>query len=177
MPRLLLAEFADEKACTLAVRRMREAGHSEIDVYMPYPSKPIEEALALPKSPLPRYVLAAGLLGAALAYLILWWTQHVDYPLDVGSHPTHSWPAFIAITFETAVLFASLTAFFGALALCRLPKLYHPAFNVEGFERASVDRFFLTLVLEPEAEERERSALAELGPLRVEGVDAPPEGT
>ncbi len=135
---------------------------------MPFPAKNVEEALALPKTPLPRWVLAGGILGAGLAYFILWWTQNVGYPLDVGSHPTHSVPAYIGITFETAVLFASFTAFLGMLRLCRLPRLYHPVFDVDGFERASVDRFFVTV---GSADAEAERALEERGALRVLELD------
>ena len=133
MRRVLLAEFESSDACAGAISKLKASGHSELDAYMPFPAKNVEEALALPKTPLPKWVLAGGLTGAALAYFILWWTQNVGYPLDVGSHPTHSVPAYIGITFETAVLFASFTAFLGMLRLCRLPRLYHPVFDVELF--------------------------------------------
>ncbi|MCA9599515.1 MAG: DUF3341 domain-containing protein [Myxococcales bacterium] len=168
MRRVLLAEFESSDACAGAISKLKASGHSELDAYMPFPAKNVEEALALPKTPLPKWVLAGGLTGAALAYFILWWTQNVGYPLDVGSHPTHSVPAYIGITFETAVLFASFTAFLGMLRLCRLPRLYHPVFDVEGFERASVDRFFVSVGTTGESTERR---LLELGALRVVELD------
>ena len=53
---------------------------------------------------------------------------------------------------------------------CGLPRLHHPLFAVEGFERASQDRFFL----EVEATETAaaRAYLKGLGALRVEEVPA-----
>jgi len=38
-----------------------------------------------------------------------------------------------------------MAGLFGMLALCGLPCLYHPVFNVPEFVRASKDRFFLAI--------------------------------
>ncbi len=76
-------------------------------------------------------------------YSLQWWINVIDLPLNIGGRPLHSAPAFIPITFEMAVLFASAAALFSALVLGGLPSLWHPVFEIDGFERASVDRFWL----------------------------------
>jgi hypothetical protein len=143
MARTYLSEFDSAEACERAIVALKELGANGLEAYLPYRSPRVEAALGGARSPLPRWVLAAGFIGAGVAYLILYWTQNVDYPLDVGGRPTHAVAAYVPITFETTVLFASVTAFVGALYLCRLPRLHHRIFEVPGFERASIDRFFV----------------------------------
>ena len=110
-----------------------------------------------------------ALAGGAGAYFIQWYLNAYDYPLNVGGRPPHAAPAFVPITFETTVLVAALSGFVIFLALSRLLRLYHPVFEVEGFERASIDQFWLGIdardpALVPSLTERD---LTELGALQI----------
>jgi hypothetical protein len=138
-----LAELPTPEDLLRAVRALQGRGYRRIDAFTPYPVQGLEEALYLPRSPLNWCVLPIALAGAGIGYLLQYWCNGVDYPLDVGGRPLHSAPAFIPITFESGVLAASLTACFVWLLLCHLPQLYSPLFDVPGFERASIDRFWV----------------------------------
>jgi hypothetical protein len=138
------AEFATPEALLHAILELNGTD-AWLEAYTPYPLHEVEHALGFPRSRIPYWVFAAGLVGACFAYAFQWWMAAVDYPVDVGGLPASSGPAFVPITFETMVLFASLTAFVAVLVCARLPSLWHPVFEIEGFESASINRFWLTL--------------------------------
>jgi len=74
-----------------------------------------------------------------------YWMSAVDYPLNIGGRPLASWPAFVVPSYEMTILFASITAVVGMIALNGLPMPYHPLFNAPNFTHATADRFFLCI--------------------------------
>ena len=53
-----------------------------------------------------KIVLAGGITGALAGYGLEYWTQVIDYPMNIGGRPFHSWVSFIPPAFETTILFA-----------------------------------------------------------------------
>jgi Protein of unknown function (DUF3341) len=139
----IMAEFASAQALVDAAKRTHEAGYQRIDAYSPFPIEGLAEEMGFHQNSVPLVVLIGGIVGGLTGYLMQYWMSAVDYPLNIGGKPAHSWPAFIVITFEMTILFAGISAVLGMLALNGLPMPYHPAFNVPRFALASKDRFFL----------------------------------
>ena len=166
---ILMAEFDDAAALLRSVHQLRARGLSKLDAFTPYEVAGLQRALGVPRSKLSWIVLASGLAGGGAAYLLQWWINVVDYPLNIGGRPYHSAPAFIPITFEMTVLFAATAALLSALLLGGLPQLWHPVFDVDGFERATIDRFWLAIDRGDAALDRARdtTALTASGALRV----------
>ena len=168
----LMAEFRGADDLLAAAHRVYAAGYRKLDAYSPFPIDGLSEALGLGGSKVPRIVFAGGLFGACVTYFYAWYTTVAMYPWNVGGRPHNSWPSYVPITFELGVLGACLFGLVGMLALNRLPRLNHPAFNAPGFRRASRDRFFLCV------EQRDpqfdvgatRGLLEGLGSLRVSEV-------
>jgi hypothetical protein len=141
----LMAEFDTPSELLQATRRAYTEGYRRMDAYSPFPVHGLDKALGLPKDRVALVCLIGGILGGGGAYLLQWWINTIAYPLNIGSRPLHSWPAFLIVTFEMTVLFAGIAAFAGMLAMNGLPRPHHPVFNVDRFTAASRDRFFLCI--------------------------------
>lgn len=141
----LLAEFADAGQLLDAAYAARAAGYRRLEAYAPFAVPGLDEALRLPATLVPAFMLVCGILGAILGFALQVYLAAVDYPLNAGGRPDLSWPPFGLLAFEFAVLGAALAGFVGMLALNGLPRLHHPVFGVADFGRASQDRFFLAL--------------------------------
>lgn len=167
----VMAEFESPDALVRAFERLRLMGYTRLRSWTPFPLRALLKGL--PPSIVPWLMLFAGLLGGAGGYIIQWWCNGHDYPINVGGRPLHSAPAFIPIAFESAVLAASLTGFLSMLGLCGLPRLHHPVFEVEGFERASIDRFWIGIDdSDPVYDDRVGEELLRLGALRCHRIGA-----
>jgi hypothetical protein len=140
-----MAEFDTPEELVAAAERAHEVGYRRMDAYAPMPVTGLAEAIGYKRNYVANCVLVGGITGACFGFGLLEWITVVAYPHNVGGRPLNSWPAYIPITFECMILFASLTALIAMLAMNGLPKPYHPTFNVPEFERASIDKFFLCI--------------------------------
>jgi hypothetical protein len=180
----IVVEFDAAERVVATARRIRELGYVKLEAYSPCDvpeiGEAIGEAIGEKRPRIGALAFAAGAAGAAAALALIHWTNAVDYRLDVGGRPLDSWPADVPIVFEIAVLAAAFAAFSAALVLSGLPRLHHPVFDLEGFERTTVDRFWLTIGdartagADVAADELAalREALRTCGALRVRGLDA-----
>lgn len=142
----LLAEYPSAQALHDAVVRVKDAGYTSIDAFMPYPVEEISHEIANhEKSKVSAIVAVGAALGLATAFALQYYISVYSYPLNIGGRPLNSWPAFVPVMFELTVLFASFSALGGMLFLNRLPRPHHPLFAVPAFERVTVDGFFLLI--------------------------------
>lgn len=176
MTRGLLAEFETADALVAAARRLTAQGYERLEAYTRFHVAELDRVLVHRPSWLPAATLAGALAGGLLAYLVQWYTNAWDYPLNAGGRPAHAAPAFVPAAVQVAILAGVVTGFAGLLVATGLPALWHPLFEVEGFERLSRDRFFLGVDGDDARFDREASArdLAEAGALRVVAVGLGP---
>lgn len=140
-----MAEFDTPEELLHAGEQAYAAGYRRMDAYAPMPVAGLAETIGYKRNRVAFCVLIGGICGAMFGFGLLEWITGVAYAHNVGGRPLNSWPAYIPITFECMILFASLTGLVSMLAMNGLPKPYHPVFNVAAFDRASVDKFFLCI--------------------------------
>jgi len=170
MTRQYIAEFGAPEQLLGAARQLRRDDHILLDAFTPFPVAELDDILALKPSNIRWTMLASGVFMAALAYWLQWYSAVVDYPLNVGGRPLHSWPVFLLAPFEVGILTAVVSGFVALLWNCALPRLHHPVFEIAGFERASQNRFFLLAAEADEDQGSLRQALERAGALSVSEV-------
>jgi hypothetical protein len=142
MNRNLMGVFTEENDILNVTRACRERGYEIVDVYSPYPVHGLDRAMGLKPSRIPWACFALGVSGAAAMLWFQIWTSAVDWPTNIGGKPLVSLPAFIPVTFESAVLSAGVGVIAVLLVRSRLfpwvkPRLAHP--------RVTDDRFVLAI--------------------------------
>ncbi len=141
----VMAEFEGPEQLLEAAQRAYAEGYRKMDAYSPVPVEGLAEAIGFKHRWIPLIVLIGALTGCIGGYYMQYWMSVVNYPINVGGRPYHSWIAFVPITFEMTVLCGAFAAVLGMLAINGLPMPYHPVFNVPSFEFASRNRFFLCI--------------------------------
>lgn len=146
MTNVLLAQFADGDRLTAAARAARNRNLRVLDAFTPFPVEEIIELLDLRPSLIKFAMLIGGFATAALAYVTEYYSAAIAYPYNAGGRPLDSWPAFMLVPFAVGILAASVCGVITFLLETGLPRLHHPLFDAEGFERVSQDAFVLALV-------------------------------
>ena len=118
----LLAEFRDPEALSAALRRLKEGGTSRARcLYAVSRRRPGRRARDRSHRAFGTAMLAGGLLVAAFAFALQWYSAVIDYPMNSGGRPLNSWQVFWLVPFEVGVF---------AAALCgvdRVPSVVRPA--------------------------------------------------
>jgi Protein of unknown function (DUF3341) len=139
----LMAEFDDPTTLVHAAKHAYAAGYRQIDTFSPYPIEAAWEAIGQHDRRLSLIVLCGGIAGLLSGIGLQEWVHQLAYPINIAGKPLNSWPQFVPVTFELTILFAALAGVIGMILLNGLPMPYHPVFNVQRFEHASRDKFFL----------------------------------
>lgn len=148
MSELSLAEFGSKQEAKDAARAAAEAGNAPQDILSPSPIEGITDWIAPPQanSPIGWVMFIAGATGAAIGYLMQWYSSVFGFPTDSGGRPLNSWPAFLLVPYEITILSATIVGILSWMWMCGLPKLHHRLFAADVVERAVQDRYLLVFL-------------------------------
>jgi Protein of unknown function (DUF3341) len=139
----LVGSLASPDAVTNAAPQLHSMGFRRVEAYTSYPVEALDQVLRPRRRTwLPLVIGIGAIFGAVLGYVIQYWDEALNYPINVGGRRYNSWPAFIVGAFELPCFLPSLPVSLDCWqpADCRA---FIPIFGAPEFERASVDRFFL----------------------------------
>lgn len=108
MKEVVYGLYNDETELLDAVKKANEDHLEIMDVYSPFPVHGLDPLLGLAESRLHIAGFIFGGIGTLTAFLFMTWVFTSDWPIIFGGKPYWSVPAFIPITFELTVLFASV---------------------------------------------------------------------
>ncbi|KAB2925817.1 MAG: DUF3341 domain-containing protein [Bacteroidetes bacterium] len=149
-----------------AAKGVKEAGYTRYDVHTPYPVHGMDKAMGLPETKLGFVTLAAGIMGAVGMISFASWVAAVDYPQVIGGKPYWSWPAFVPVTYEIAVLLAVLLTVGAMIAFFfKFPNISHPLHDTPYMKAVSSDAYGVAVRADdPKFDEKEvRDLLKRLG--------------
>lgn len=151
---VLFGLYDDETDLLKAVKAAKDDHLEIMDVFTPFPVHGLDPILGLSESRLHIAGFIYGAIGTLTAFLFMTWVFTRDWPIIFGGKPYFSAPAFIPITFELTVLFASVGMVVTFYIICGLgPGVVNPnlddritddkfciAFNTSGADESSVDK-------------------------------------
>ena len=130
--------YDDEEILLKAVKEARSQHLEIMDVYSPFPVHGLDPLLGLAESRLHIAGFVYGMLGTLTAFLGMTWIFTKDWPIIFGGKPYWSVPAFIPITFELTVLFASIGMVVSFYIVCGMgPGVTNPTID----DRITDDKF------------------------------------
>ncbi len=135
---VLYGLYDDETDLLTAVKQAK-ADHLDImDVFSPFPVHGLDPILGLSESRLHIAGFVYGALGTLTAFGFMTWVFTRDWPIIFGGKPYWSVPAFIPITFELTVLFASIGMVVTFYTICGMgPGVTNPVLD----DRITDDKF------------------------------------
>jgi hypothetical protein len=109
--KVIHAIYTDDDLLLQAVKQVRDARYHITEIYTPFPVHGLDKAMGLEPTRLAIASFMYGLVGLAVAIIMMNFMMITDWPQDIGGKPSFSFlqnlPAFVPIIFELTVFFAA----------------------------------------------------------------------
>jgi hypothetical protein len=140
--RFVVGSFNDEAVLFPAVKKVRTAGYKIYDVYTPMPIHGLDQAMGLRETSLHTAGFIYGITGTTTALSGISYALIYDWPINFGGKPHFALPAWIPITFELTVLFASIGMVLTFCYLCQMA----PFVRKHHFSLRATDDLFVMVI-------------------------------
>jgi hypothetical protein len=138
-------EFAGPAEVYHAAEKIRDQGFKWWDCYTPYFVHGLDRAMGQRKSFVPFFTLLGGLSGLVGGFLLVIITSVWVYPMNTQGKPYFALPAFVPILDLLMIILSAIMSIVGMTTLSLLPRLHHPLWEWDAFERATNDKFFVVI--------------------------------
>ena len=109
--KVIQAIYTDDDILMQAVKEVKKAHYHIEEVYTPFPVHGLDKAMGLAPTRIAICSFMYGLVGLAVAIVMMNYIMIDDWPQDIGGKPSFSYlenmPAFVPIMFEMTVFFAA----------------------------------------------------------------------
>lgn len=109
--RVIHVLYNDDDVLMDAVKQTRKAHHHIEEIFTPFPVHGLDKAMGLEPTRLAMAAFIYGLVGLAVATVMMNYIMIEDWPQDIGGKPSFSYienmPAFVPIMFELTIFFAA----------------------------------------------------------------------
>ncbi len=135
----VLAVFGAADDMLEGLRKMREDGYRQLEVFSPVKIGEVDRVLGLPHGPVRFWTLAGALSGLVGGYALALWSASVN-GLTVGGKPYFAYIPYALVGFEGTILCGTLGNLLGLIVHARLWKRERPPAYDRRFSR---DKFGL----------------------------------
>ncbi len=139
------AFYAEPEDLLDAARGAQARKFGQVEAYSPAPVPGLAAVLGANGDSTRIAGMVGAILGAAGFFTMAAYATTISYVFLIGGRPAFSWASYVIPSVSVGGLVGGVAATAALLFRCRLPRLNHPAFNIEGFERVSSDRYVLTV--------------------------------
>jgi len=139
------AEFDGPKSIYAAAEKIRDRGFKGWDCYTPYYVHGLDKAMGLRKSFVGLFTFFGGLSGLVGGFLLVTITSVYVYPMDTQGKPYFSLTGFVPIIDLLMIILSAAISIVGMTILSGLPRLHHPLWEWDAFNRATHDKFFIVI--------------------------------
>ncbi|MCK0122958.1 DUF3341 domain-containing protein [Gelidibacter sp. F2691] len=109
--KVIHAIYTDDDVLMAAVKKVRAERYHIEEIYTPFPVHGLDKAMGLAPTRLAITAFIYGVIGLAVATVMMNYIMIEDWPQNIGGKPSFSYiesmPAFVPIMFELTVFFAA----------------------------------------------------------------------